>query len=326
MLVGQCLPIPPPPERTVVTVHEWNGKHATELRRALRQSISDFADNLGVNERTVSKWGERGSNITLRPITQASLDDALAKAPADAQRRFAASVELPWTLAAPRDTGDTEVPQLIRYLSDGKAMAHVPAGVFPSGDRGSPVWLAAFYIDVYPVTNAEYQNFVAATGARPPQHWHADAPPAELTNHPVVHVTFGDAAAYAAWAGKHLPSALQWEKAARGEAGSRYPWGDQATHAKCNTRESQIGRTTPVNCYHSGTSAYGVYDLAGNVWEWCATETSPDRRVLKGSAFTSPFIMAEGAAVNDASTRMSDDDTGFRCILFEHGVSAPRKH
>lgn len=194
-------------------------------------------------------------------------------------------------------------------------MAYVPAGVFPSGDRGTPIWLAAFYIDVYPVTNLEYQNFVAATGHRTPTHWDGGVPPAEKANHPVVHVSHTDSAAYATWAGKYLPSALQWEKAARGEAGYRYPWGNQATHAKCNTRESRIEQTTPVNCYHSGTSIYGVYDLAGNVWEWCSTETTPGRRILKGSAFTSPFIMAEAAAVNDASTEMSDDDTGFRCAL-----------
>jgi hypothetical protein len=128
-------------------------------------------------------------------------------------------------------------------------------------------------------------------------------------------VTHGDAAAYAAWAGKRLPESGEWEKAARGTDGNIYPWGNQPTVAKCNVRESGIGTTTPVVRYRSGVSPYGVYDLAGNVWEWCATETSPGRFALRGSAFTSPFESAAAHETNDASATMSDDDTGFRCVV-----------
>lgn len=76
----------------------------------------------------------------------------------------------------------------------------------------------------------------------------------------------------------------------------------------------RIGHTTPVDRYQSGVSPYGVYDMCGNTWEWCATETRAGRHELKGSAFTSPFTRATPSLVNDASAAMSDNDTGFRCV------------
>ncbi|MHA6805010.1 formylglycine-generating enzyme family protein [Salinifilum ghardaiensis] len=175
--------------------------------------------------------------------------------------------------------------------------------------------MSAYYIDVHPVSNVEYARFVAATGHSSPQHWTGGTYSAELAEHPVVFVTWKDAAAYAQWAGKELPSAQQWEKAARGTRGTVYPWGDQPTPAKCNVRESGIGASTPVDRYQSGASPYGVYDLCGNVWEWFSTSSRPGRRELRGGAWTSPFERATPSSFNDAAETMCDDDTGFRCTV-----------
>ncbi len=193
-------------------------------------------------------------------------------------------------------------------------MALVDAGVFLAGSDDEPIWLPAFYIDVYPTTNADYARFTAATGHLPPLHWPSGRCPDSQIDHPVVFVNWHDARAYAEWAGKALPSSQQWEKVARGSRGGTYPWGIQRTPAKCNVRESGVGATTPGDRYRSGVSPYGVYDLCGNVWEWCDTQTRPDRHELKGSAFTSPFDRAIPSAFNDASAGMNDDDTGFRCV------------
>jgi formylglycine-generating enzyme required for sulfatase activity len=166
---------------------------------------------------------------------------------------------------------------------------------------------------VHPVSNEDYARFVAATGHPYPQHWTDGQYPKRLANHPVVFVTWYDATAYANWAKKTLPTAQQWEKAARGTRGNVYPWGDQPTPAKCNVRENGVGETTAGDCYQSGVSPYGVYDMCGNVWEWCSTETRPGRHELKGGAWTSPFNRATPSSFNDAAATMCDDDTGFRC-------------
>jgi formylglycine-generating enzyme required for sulfatase activity len=191
-------------------------------------------------------------------------------------------------------------------------MTLVEAGVYFSGEDNEPVYLPAYYIDVFPTTNTDYARFIAATDHEPPEHWDGTKPPDTLYDHPVVFVTWHDANAYAQWSAKTLPTSQQWEKAARGTRGDIYPWGSQRTPAKCNVREGRVGATTPVNRYHSGVSPYGVYDMCGNTWECCSTETDPGRHELKGSAFTSPFLRCTPSTFNDANADMLDDDTSFR--------------
>lgn len=194
-------------------------------------------------------------------------------------------------------------------------MVKIDGSVFLSGPSNEPVWVPDFYIDVHPVSNAEYARFVAATDHEPPQNWEDGKYPEHLTDPPVVFVNWTDATAYATWAGKVLPTAQQWEKAARGTRGNVYPWGDQRTPAKCNVRGNGVGSTTSGDRYQSGVSPYGVYDMCGYVWEWCSTESRPGRRELKGGAWTSPFNRAIPSSFNDAAETMHDDDTGFRCAL-----------
>jgi hypothetical protein len=193
-------------------------------------------------------------------------------------------------------------PRIVHPV-DGKEMLLVDGGQF-----------AAFYMDSTPVTNEDYAKFVADADHRPPSHWPEGQMPDGLAMHPVVNVSYHDATSYAIWAHKRLPTARAWEKAAAGEHGYLYPWGNRPSVAKCNVRESGIRSTTAVGRYRSGISPYGIHDMTGNVWEWCNTETTVGRFVLKGSAFTSPFEAGQTTALNDAAADMTDDDTGFRCV------------
>ena len=144
--------------------------------------------------------------------------------------------------------------------------------------------LPAFYIGKTPVTNAEYATFVTATGHEPPEHWSGSSPPEGLIDHPVVHVTWFDASAFAAWAGGRLLSLEEWEKAARGTDGRRFPWGEWA-EGRCNSKAAGIGRTTPVGRFSpAGDSPYGCVDMVGNVQEWTGSG-SGKYKVLRGGAF-----------------------------------------
>ena len=167
-------------------------------------------------------------------------------------------------------------------------MIFIPAGPAIIGSfSGEPieapqrtVYVNSFYIDKYEVTNSQYKQFIDATRRKPPENtinpdytvWQNGTYPEELANHPVVNVTWHDAKAYCEWKGKRLPTAIEWEKAARGPYGNIYPWGNEYFEGLANLYqkgESYVNRkTVPVGTYDMSKSYYGVYDLAGNVWEW----------------------------------------------------------
>ena len=149
------------------------------------------------------------------------------------------------------------------------------------------VYVNAFYIDKYEVTNTQYKKFVDANPQwqkdRIPRkyhdgdylkHWNGNDYPHGKGNHPVIYVSWYAAMAYAQWSGKRLPIETEWEKAARGGlVGKKYAWGDSLDFSQANYGES-VGDTTSIGTYPA--NGYGLYDMAGNVWEWCLDEYDAD--------------------------------------------------
>ncbi len=236
---------------------------------------------------------------------------------------------------------------------DGAPMVLVPAGPFPmgvpKGDRDGgrdeyprhEVYLDVYYIDKFEVTNGRYLEFVRATGHRPPQNvkdpsrnlWQGGLIPESIADRPVINVDWFDADAYCKWAGKHLPTEAEWEKAARGTDDRRFPWGNvEPTHKHLNYNQRWQGEKTlmPVGSYAAGKSPFGAYDMAGNVWEWVADwydplyyEQSPERnpkgpelgthKVLRSSGWEveTPLVRSVTRVKSDPLNR--NHSTGFRC-------------
>ena len=207
-----------------------------------------------------------------------------------------------------------EAPGEYVWIKDGSVMVYVPAGTFPRGSlKGSAderpvrdIYLDAFYIDKYEVSWGQWK------ASKLPYRTHVDDPaqipgPPDwgiVDDQPMVNVTWDDAQDYLRWVGKKLPTEAQWEKAARGTDGREFPWGNEPPNfERAIWREHPIAEasTAKVDCCTAGASPYGVFNMAGNVYEWCEDyydkafyATSSDRnpvnrkkaryRVLRGGA------------------------------------------
>ncbi len=246
---------------------------------------------------------------------------------------------------AQRDTIMKEALPKIKEKSD---MVLIPAGLFTMGlndiktEQGPShkVYLNTFYIDRFEVTNAQYYEFleyIRETGDHSKCHkeepidndhvpfkWEID-----YYNHPdypIVRVDWYDAYAYAAWAGKRLPTEAEWEKAARGTDERKWPWGRQYDPKKCN-----LGGPKPIGSYEEGKSVYGCYDMAGSAAEWCSDwgdmtyyKTSPKnnpkgppeghKRIIRGgSRFATAGVMLRTTARKAAAPILGNMGVGFRC-------------
>lgn len=236
--------------------------------------------------------------------------------------------------APPPSSGD-----VWNHPTDGKAMVRIPAGDFLYGDKKEKRVLPEFWIDKTPATNAEFMQFAEATGYKTTAeqtgesylwtgskwgktkgvNWrHPRGPQSKienLLNHPVVHVSWNDATAYAKWAGKALPTEEQWEKAARGTDGREYPWGsDKPTLKLCNFNNNEKG-TTPVGKYSpEGDSPYGCEDMAGNVWEWTTSDYHAQSKVLRGGSWSNYVYNVRTTDRYGNTPTYTYGNVGFRCV------------
>jgi formylglycine-generating enzyme required for sulfatase activity len=154
------------------------------------------------------------------------------------------------------------------------------------------ICLPSYAMDLTPVTNAQYAEFLQRTGYQPRdrtnflKHWPSGRIPAGLEDHPVVYVDLDDARAYARWAGKRLPTPQEWQYAAQGDDGRTYPWGNEWQADRGN--DGRTGGTTAVTAFPQGRSPFGCYDMCGNTWEWTESERSDGRTrfcLLKGGSY-----------------------------------------
>lgn len=260
-------------------------------------------------------------------------------------------------------SGDVQTENKFINPKDGKEMILIPAGEFAVGsndgwDDEKPlhkVYLDAFYISRYPVTNAEYKKFVDATNHAVPfddTDWFAvlykwdkknRTHPKDRADHPVVLVNWNDAVAYCEWAGGHLPTEAEWEKTASWDEAIKekrsHPWGNGFDSSKCNTEEYGFIGTTPVSKFApQGDSAYGISDMLGNVWEWCADwyeasyyqhsptqnpqgPTSGQFRVMRGGSWRVDTFFTRCAQRGHCCPETRGSTLGFRVVSRSPGSS-----
>jgi|GEM_PF-1534830 len=199
---------------------------------------------------------------------------------------------------------------------------------------------APVFMDVNLVTNRQYQQFLDAVKANgndrpwrhPDESARYDHAPGEHDSQlqgpdqPVVGVTFYDAYAYAKWAGKRLPTLQEWEKAARGEDGRSYPWGNTFDASRCDSSESEPSGTVPVGSYPAGASPYGILDMVGNAAQWTSSyeDTQPVKlRYVCGSGYQFPGQLYGLTYFSRQGGPLATEGMGFRCAKDADAKSSP---
>ncbi|HLG21424.1 MAG TPA: SUMF1/EgtB/PvdO family nonheme iron enzyme, partial [Candidatus Manganitrophaceae bacterium] len=200
------------------------------------------------------------------------------------------------------------------------------------------VYLPPFYIDRYEVTNHRYAQFVRATGRSAPPHWENGAPPPGSDFFPVAMIRWQEAQDYCRWRGGRLPTEAEWEKAARGTDGRRYPWGNDFDLQKANVG-GVAKDLAPAGAFPESVSPYGALDMIGNVWEWTADWYQPypgaryqskeygkRLKVIRGNSWSAighypPEVQKELVKFHStttfrlyASPDEAINDVGFRCV------------
>ena len=285
--------------------------------------------HIGISKNTISPFSlpekfflSKDSTIKIKPQSKVSLSTTKIF---PASHAVIAKAEVIAKKGAPNDTG---------------SMALIPGGKFIMGsnerwDDEAPEYIELvekFYIDRYEVTNTEYKKFTYDTKRETPYHWRPNGKiPKNKKNHPVIYVNWHDANAYCKWKGKRLPSEQEWEKAARGETGNIYPWGNTWALDKSNHPYKGSTGTEPIGSYPNGKSPYGLYDMSGNVWEWVDSfylphpgndinrgEYGRDKRVLKGGSWFDCLSYGCGLSAptfnrSFFTPEVKNNSFGFRC-------------
>ncbi len=231
------------------------------------------------------------------------------------------------------------MPPLEVYLPSGliDSMVYCPRGVLRAAPAQPALTVGDFWIDRFEVTQADFKRFVEATGYRPAGSW--DRMPRErqmgADECPVSGVSLIDARAFAAWSGKRIPTAAEWDWAASGPTGRRFPWNEGYAPNYANTVELQLNQPTRIGTFYNGRSQFcGAYDLVGNVAEWTETQVRTgfeSRYVVRGGSFrvsgvdAMPTPSVGEAGVEDHASQWDRaqlehmatwaTDIGFRCVV-----------
>ena len=273
-------------------------------------------------------------------------DAIFRKELADADKLFAAgrfaladaTAEKVLKMYPERSAGVRAFQDKVRLAKLESEMIRIPDASCWIGSDANPdekplrqVKLAPFFLDRFEVSNEDYLAFVLTTGHPAPPHWNGKSVPKGRERHPVLFVSYDDATTYAKWAGKRLPSAEEWEVAARGPDKREFPWGNTFSEKEnvfpCNSIEfwqvqKAIPTTLPVDAplLANGESAFRVMGMGGNVWEWTSTSVPGksgdlllEFRILKGGSFLTPSKALRCANVLAEDPRLGHPDVGFRC-------------